>query len=75
MLLEYEDKKILLAGDSFAEELVEAVTQLSPERPLQLAAFKVPHHCSRGNISERLIATINCPNWLISTDGSRHKHP
>ncbi|UVL11441.1 MBL fold metallo-hydrolase [Pseudomonas rhodesiae] len=75
LLLEYEDKKILLAGDSFAEDLVEAVTQLSPERPLQLAAFKVPHHCSRGNISERLIATINCPNWLISTDGSRHKHP
>lgn len=75
LLLEYDDKRILLAGDAFAKDLVEAVTHFSPHLPLQLAAFKVPHHCSRGNISEQLIATINCQNWLISTDGSRHKHP
>jgi hypothetical protein len=75
LLLEYDDKKILLAGDAFEEDLVEALTHFSPKLPLQLTAFKVPHHCSRGNISERLISTINCQNWLISTDGSRHKHP
>lgn len=75
LLLEYDGKKILLAGDAFSQDLVEAVTSLSREVPLQLEAFKIPHHCSRGNISEELIATINCRNWLISTDGSRHKHP
>jgi hypothetical protein len=75
LLLEYDDKKILLTGDAFEEDLVEALTHFSPELPLQLAAVKVPHHCSRGNISERLIAAINCQNWLISTDGSRHRHP
>ena len=75
LLLEYDGKKILLAGDAFAEDLVEAVASLSREGPVQLEAFKIPHHCSRGNISRQLIATINCKNWLISTDGSRHKHP
>ena len=75
LLLEYDDKKVLLTGDAFAGDLVEALTHYSPKLPLQLAAFKVPHHCSRGNISEQLISTINCQNWLISTDGSRYKHP
>lgn len=75
LLLEYDGKKVLLAGDAFAEDLVEAMLVLSSERPLKLEAFKVSHHCSRGNISKQLIEAVDCTNWLISTDGSRHKHP
>ena len=75
LLLEYDGKKVLLAGDAFAEDLVDAILVLSSELPLKLEAFKVPHHCSRGNISKQLIETVDCTNWLISTDGSRHKHP
>ncbi|MCF8581683.1 hypothetical protein L2X67_17895 [Enterobacter ludwigii] len=75
LLLEYDGKKVLLAGDAFAEDLVDAILVLSSEFPLKLEAFKVPHHCSRGNISKQLIEAVDCTNWLISTDGSRHKHP
>lgn len=75
LLLEYEGKKVLLAGDAFAEDLVDAISLISSELPLMLEAFKVPHHCSRGNISKKLIEAVDCTNWLISTDGSRHKHP
>ncbi|MGY2796129.1 hypothetical protein ACVWV0_000305 [Ewingella americana] len=75
LLLEYDGKKVLLAGDAFAEDLVEAMLILSSESPLKLDAFKVPHHCSRANISKQLIEAVDCSNWLISTDGSRHKHP
>ncbi len=75
LLLEYDGKKVLLSGDAFAEDLVDAILVLSSELPLKLEAFKVPHHCSRGNISKQLIEAVDCTNWLISTDGSRHKHP
>ncbi len=75
LLLEYDGKNVLLTGDAFAEDLVDAILVLSSERPLKLDAFKVPHHCSRGNISKKLIEAVDCTNWLISTDGSRHKHP
>ncbi|PVZ41018.1 MBL fold metallo-hydrolase [Pseudomonas sp. CC120222-01a] len=75
LLLEYEGKRILLAGDAFADDLADAISYYSSSDNLKLDAFKVSHHCSRGNITERLIKAIDCQNWLISTDGTRHKHP
>ncbi|MBA1193061.1 hypothetical protein G7007_09330 [Pseudomonas entomophila] len=76
LLLEYDGKSILLAGDAFPNDIAEGLMQFSPETTaVRLDAFKTPHHCSRGNINDRLLTAIDCSNWLISTDGSRHRHP
>lgn len=41
--------------------------------PLDL--LKVPHHGSQNNVTRELLETIDCNNFLISTDGSRFNHP
>jgi hypothetical protein len=74
LLLEYEDRRIALTGDAFADDLVEAFAALSSE-PLELDAFKLPHHGSRNNVTKELINAVSCPLWLFSTDGTQFRHP
>lgn len=75
LLLEYQGKRILLSGDSFSTDLKRSVQLLSPTQPLELTAFKIPHHGSNGNLCKALIESVICQQWLISTDGSRFRHP
>ncbi|ALE00500.1 ComEC/Rec2 family competence protein [Pseudomonas syringae] len=75
LLLEYQDIRILLAGDALPKDLKDSVQLISTKKPLELTAFKVPHHGSRKNISKALIESVHCRYWLISTDGSRFQHP
>ena len=80
LLAEYGDWSVLLSGDAWAPDLVHAIQQLQQERgldgePLTLNAFKLPHHGSAGNVSPALVQAVDCPRWLVSTNGSRHHHP
>lgn len=75
LILEYEGKRVLLAGDSLADDLVTSLGKLSDQLPIFFDAVKVPHHGSERNVSRELMASIVCDKWLISTDGSRHYHP
>lgn len=75
LLLEYKGTRLLLAGDAFSMDLKNSVQLLSPDQPLEVTAFKIPHHGSRRNLCKELIESIHCQCWLISTDGSRFQHP
>jgi hypothetical protein len=78
VLAEYKGKSCLLTGDAYATILVDSLDRLLAERganKLDVDAFKLPHHGSRGNISVDLLERMNCPRYLFSTNGSRHKHP
>lgn len=71
-------KSCLFSGDAYSEVLERGVERLlagSPERRLALDAFKVPHHGSRANVHDDLLARLDCRRFLVSTDGSRFKHP
>ncbi|MGE0474228.1 MAG: hypothetical protein AB7P17_11400 [Nitrospirales bacterium] len=74
----FNGKQCLFAGDAYSPVLKQGVERLLEETNamrLKLDAFKVPHHGSRGNIHDDLLATLNCHTYLISTDGTRFKHP
>jgi beta-lactamase superfamily II metal-dependent hydrolase len=81
LLLEYDDRRILLTGDAFAADVHHALRALQPAQPghqptpVTLDMVKVPHHGSRQNVTKELVETIDCPLWVFSTDGSTHKHP
>lgn len=76
VLAECEGKRALLTGDAHADRLVESITILKrAARRLKLDAFKVAHHASQHNISRELIELVECPRYLISTNGSYFKHP
>ena len=76
LLLEYDEVKVLLAGDAFGDDIVDGLRAYSHnDKPVPLDAIKLPHHGSKKNITETLVNSIKCDNWLFSTDGTRFKHP
>lgn len=76
-IAEWEGKRILLAADAHTDLLVRGLRQLAlAEGGLcHLSLFKLSHHGSMGNTSRELLEVIECPRFLLSTDGSRHGHP
>jgi hypothetical protein len=75
LLLEYKGRRLVLAGDAYADDLVEGLTQVAPHETLQVDAFKLPHHGSKNNVTQSLVESISCSHWLFSTDGTQFRHP
>lgn len=75
LLLEYKGRKVVLAGDAFSDDMVDGIQAVSPNERLHLDLFKLPHHGSKKNVHIDLIESVECDRWLISSDGTRFKHP
>jgi beta-lactamase superfamily II metal-dependent hydrolase len=77
-LAEFGGHSALLLGDAHADVIAASLTRLLAERGLkclQVDAVKVAHHGSKANISDDLLALIDSPNFLISTNGAIFEHP
>lgn len=76
-LFEHDDVRIMFTGDGDDPRLVESIQALAEAEGgrLRLDALKVSHHGSRKNLSRDLLDLIDCPRYLISTNGDRHSHP
>jgi beta-lactamase superfamily II metal-dependent hydrolase len=75
---EYEDKRVLFAGDAHAPVLSASVDRMlagSSRRRLGLRAFKLGHHGSKYNLSKELLGCVDCGRYLVSTNGTIHHHP
>ena len=69
---------MLFAGDAHAPQLEASVRHLLEARGLEtlhLDALKMSHHGSARNNSPELLELLDCPRYLVSTNGSRHHHP
>jgi beta-lactamase superfamily II metal-dependent hydrolase len=78
LLAEYDGKGVLLGADAHSEVLEAGVQRLLAargKRKLKLDAFKVCHHGSKYNNSPTLVDMLDCPRWLISTNGDKFQHP
>jgi beta-lactamase superfamily II metal-dependent hydrolase len=74
----FDGKRCLFSGDAYWSVLRDSAVRLAQEERaerLALDAFKLPHHGSRNNIGDGLLAALDCRRFLISTNGSRFKHP
>ncbi|MCC2379092.1 MBL fold metallo-hydrolase [Bacillus wiedmannii] len=76
-LLEIEEHKILMLGDSHPSVIEESLLGLgySSQNKLKVDVVKVSHHGSKHNTSESLLSIIDCQNYIVSTDGKNHGHP
>lgn len=76
-ILEIKDFKMLLLGDAHASILVDGLKHWghSSENRIKVNYVKLSHHGSEGNINQELIDMIDCENYIISTDGSKHGLP
>ena len=76
VMAQYNDKRVLLTGDAHPTLLEDSLSRFGDtDDPVEFAAFKLPHHGSRKNISKELLQAIDCKRYLISTNGSYFDHP
>jgi beta-lactamase superfamily II metal-dependent hydrolase len=72
---EHGDKSVLFGADAFPGVLAESLQRMPEEERKRIAAFKLPHHGSRNNLSTDLLQLLDCKTYLVSTNGKRFSHP
>ncbi len=80
LLAEFDSRSVLLAGDAHAEVLEKSIKQLQRERgklgqKLKLNALKLSHHGSANATTIQLLELLDCPRYLVSTNGNIFSHP
>ena len=66
----------LFLGDARAEDILEELKRTNPHTKTHLFdVIKIAHHGSVHNTSTELLAHIDAPYFLISSDASKHSHP
>jgi beta-lactamase superfamily II metal-dependent hydrolase len=73
-LLQYKTQKAIFTGDAHVPVLMKSLGALS-EKPLAVELLKLAHHGSDGNTSSELLQMLECPRFLISTNGAHFEHP
>jgi TIR domain len=77
-LAESHGKALLIGGDASAEVLTDSIRMLLSHRGrtrLRLDAFVLPHNGSARNLTRDLLQLVDCERYLVSTDGSKFRHP
>ena len=77
-MAEFNGARVLFAADAHAPVLVESIKTLlrqSGDDRLKLDLYKVSHHGSQNNVSSELIELLDCPRYLVSTNGDHFFHP
>lgn len=66
----FNNNSILFTGDMDCKNIVDKVNGKS------YSLIKIPHHGSKNNIDRNFLESVQCKNYIISTDGSgRSRHP
>lgn len=70
ILLECNEKKVLLTGDCTPKELYIALHNYNSTKahPITLELTKLPHHGSMRNVTKEIFAEVKCANYVISTN-------
>jgi hypothetical protein len=69
---------VVLAGDGFGDVLAAGLGAVAAARGLdrlEIDAFKLPHHGSRGNVLETMLATAPAQHYVFSSNGDTFHHP
>jgi beta-lactamase superfamily II metal-dependent hydrolase len=77
-LAEHDGRRCLFTGDAHPVVLMDALERwflTHPDPALRLDALKVPHHGSENNLNWEFLYRLECPRYLISTDGGVFHHP
>lgn len=76
LIVEVGSSRLLLLGDSWAEDIEAALRTLpNTVSPMMFDVIKISHHGSLHNTSPELLELIDAPVFLISSNGERHSHP
>ena len=76
-VVEKRGKSILFLGDAHPQTIIDRLVCLgySPKNPLNVDFVKISHHGSKANTNMELLELIQSDNFMISSNGSKHKLP
>lgn len=76
-LFEHGEVKILFLGDAHSSDVGAALQSLgySQANKIKVDALKLSHHGSKASNTYDLLDLVDCQQYIISTDGSRHGLP
>ena len=77
-LAEYGGKSCLFLADAHPDAVCASLKRLLKQRGLErlfVDAVKISHHGSKGNTTDQLMALIESPKFLFSTNGAQFHHP
>jgi beta-lactamase superfamily II metal-dependent hydrolase len=76
-LAEFDGRRVLLGADAHPGVIERRLRKLgySETKRLKVDLFKLCHHGSKANTSPSLLKILDCVNFAISTDGTKHDHP
>lgn len=74
-IFEYAGKKVLFGADAYPSRLLKSLNEVAGHPPYKFDLVKIPHHGSENNVSKDFIASIQCKQFLFSSNGSIYKHP
>jgi hypothetical protein len=76
MLVEINNRKLLLTGDARGDDIVEGwkAAGHDPDEPVHIDIMKMPHHGSDRNITEKIFKLFPADHYVISADG-KHRTP
>jgi beta-lactamase superfamily II metal-dependent hydrolase len=75
LLIRYEGKSVLLAGDAFPSVITRSVEGLGGHKPLTVDLLKLPHHGSQNNVNQELIEKVPASHFVFSSNGATYGHP
>jgi hypothetical protein len=80
LLAEFDDRAILVTGDAHADVLAKSIKALQRARgreaeKLKLDALKLSHHGSANATTIELLTLLDCPRYLVSSNGNLFYHP
>lgn len=74
---EWNERRVLLAGDAHPDVLAESIRPLAEAEGgrYRVDLFKASHHGSAKNTSRELLQLLDCRAMAVSTNGAIHGHP
>lgn len=71
----HDGKSVLFGADAFPGVLANSLARMSEAERKEISVLKMPHHGSRSNVSNELLAALGCDTYLVSSSGQRYSHP
>lgn len=72
LIIEYAQKKVLMLGDSHADDVKESLKEFEEYK---FDLVKLSHHGSKHNTNAGLLELIDCNDYIISTNSNKYEHP
>ena len=76
LIAEYAGRLVLLGADAHPDVVLDNLTAIASDvGTYKVNLIKLPHHGSRANLTQEILAKLDCDRFAVSTSGAMFGHP